>query len=76
MKTKTELKRIAQSALKSEYGFQPALNNITLLEASNNGTYILFEVSGNTYRFDSHTMGNGFPFPDSVWCGKGTIQKQ
>ena len=76
MRTKTELKKIARTALKNEYGFQPPLTNITLIEANGNGTYILFRVNSIEYRFDSYTMGEGFPFPDSVWCGKGTINKK
>lgn len=50
MKTKTELKIIAQAALKNEYGFQPALKEVTLLEANSGGGYILFEVNGHEYR--------------------------
>lgn len=49
-KTKTELKKIAQAALKREYGFQPTLKEVTLLEADGDGTYILFEINGHEYR--------------------------
>lgn len=45
-KTKTELKKIAQLALDSEYGFAPELEEITLLEACSDGTKIYFEVKG------------------------------
>ena len=38
------LKRTAQAALKSEYGFQPSLDSITLLEGSDDRTYIRFKV--------------------------------
>lgn len=50
MKTNKELKKLAQAALKNEYGFQPILKEITLLEANGDGTYILFEVDGHEYR--------------------------
>ena len=42
MKTKRELKQIVQTALKAEYGFKPTLKEITLLEATGDGTRILF----------------------------------
>lgn len=75
-KTKNELKHIAQAALKSEYGFEPSMKDIVLLEAYGDGTYILFEVGGHEYSFNSRLMGSGYPFPESVWTGKGTIEKR
>ena len=69
--TKAQLKRIACEALYSEYGFAPATNKIVLLEANGEGTYILFEVNGRPYRFDSITLTDG-----SVYCGKNTITKE
>ena len=68
--TKANLKKIAQAALNSEYGFAPAISNITLLEASGDGTYILFSVKEKEYRFNSHMFLDG-----SVWAGEGTITK-
>ena len=75
-KTNRELKRIAQTALESEYGFAPKLKDIVLLEADGIGEYILFEIKGNEYKFNSHMMGEGHPFPYSLWCGKGTITRK
>lgn len=73
--SKTELKKVAKSALKSEYGFTVAkLSDIVLLEACGDGTYILFEVNGNKYRFNSHLdVDRDYNF--TVWTGKGTIEK-
>lgn len=72
--TNTELKRTAQGALKSEYGFAPALKDITLLEADRDGTYILFRVgSSKEYRFSSYISHIGGM--ETIWIGKGTIEK-
>lgn len=68
---KMELKRTAQVALESEYGFKPALDRITLLEGSDDRTYILFRVGSHEYSFDSYKWPDG-----SVWVGKGTIEKK
>ena len=67
---KEMIKKTAQAALESEYGFKPALANIVLLEASDDRTYILFKVRQHTYRFDSYAWDDG-----SVWVGSGTIEK-
>lgn len=72
-KTKAELRRISQTALKAEYGFAPAQDRIVLLEADRSGTYILFSVRGEEYRFESHIDRVGGM--ESIWCGKGTITK-
>ena len=72
-RTKAELKSTAQAALKSEYGFAPSLERITLLEASGNGTYILFRVGIHEYRFESDICHIGDI--ESIWVGKGTITK-
>lgn len=47
------LKKIAQGRLEREYGFGPALKNITLLEASGDGQYILCEIKfgGTTHEY-------------------------
>lgn len=68
--TNTLLKKTAQSALKSEYGFFPKLGDITLLEAHGDRTYILFSVFGHQYSFRSYDMGHG------VWVGSGTVTKE
>lgn len=69
--TKTELRMVARRALESEYGFCPALKDITLLEARDDRTYILFNVNGHEYSFRSHLVWDG-----AVWCGSGTIEKK
>lgn len=53
---KNELKKIAQIALKKQYGFQPALKNIVVLEATGDGSYIL-EINKHEYRFDAYNGG-------------------
>lgn len=68
--TKQELKRIAQEALDSEYGFKPALDRVTLLESNDDGTYIAFTVRGRYYAFRSYRSYAG-----GVWCGAGTVEK-
>ena len=67
---KEQLKKTAQVALESEYGFKPALDKIVLLEGSDDRTYILFRVGSHEYRFNSYKWADG-----SVWCGSGTIEK-
>lgn len=69
--TKAELRKIAQTALESEYGFAPSISKITLLEANRDGSYILFEVKGKEYCFDSRLLRDG-----TIWVGKGTIEKR
>jgi hypothetical protein len=54
--TKRELKAIAREALIRENGYAPTYKEITLLEASGNGQYILFSVGGCEYSWDSITM--------------------
>lgn len=75
-KTNNELKKIVQTALKSKYGYAPSLKDIILLEATGTGEYILFEINGQEYSFNSYMMGEGHSFPYSIWCGKGTITKK
>lgn len=67
--TDEDFKLIAQMALQSEYGFAPALSDITLLEASGDGTYILFRVKDHEYRFNSHLHNGG------VVIVSGTVEK-
>lgn len=71
-----ELKEVAQHALKSEYGFSPAKKDIVLLEASGDGTRILFSVRGNEYIFESVHRYCSDGFDLGVWTGKGTIEKR
>lgn len=66
----TEMKKIAQAALRSEYGFKPPLDDIRLMESNDTGTYIAFTVKGRYYAFRSRRIFDG-----SVWCGSGTIEK-
>ena len=75
-KTNSQLKTIVQRALENEYGFAPKLKDIVLLEANGTGEYMLFEVNGKEYNFNSYMMGEVHPFPYSVWCGKGTITRK
>lgn len=70
MTTNREFKLTAQAALKSEYGFKPALDKIVLLESCDDRTYIRFKVEGHEYSFNSYTFADG-----SVWVGSGTIEK-
>lgn len=68
--TKMNMKKTAQAALKSEYGFQPSLEKIILLEGCDDRTYIRFRVGIHEYTFNSYTFADG-----SVWVGHGTIEK-
>lgn len=72
-KTNRELKHIAVTALQSEYGFSPKPSDIILLEASGDGTYILFRVAEHEYRFDSYI--SHCVDMETIWCGHGTITK-
>lgn len=76
--TNQELRHIAKQALDCEYGFSPKLSDIKLLEADDTGLYILFSVKGNEYRFDSRyfPIGHGADKINTVWTGKGTIEKR
>lgn len=68
--TNTLLKKTAQSALQSNYGFSPKLSDITLLDAYGDMTYILFSIFGHQYSFKSYETGHG------VWVGSGTVTKE
>ena len=67
---KTNLKKTAQAALDSQYGFRPALDAIVLLEGSDDRTYIRFRVRQHEYSFRSYKFDDG-----SVWVGSGTIEQ-
>lgn len=69
-KTIKELKQIAQRGLQLRYGFAPTITKIKLLEACNDGTYILFKVLNVEYRFDSHLMDDG-----SVWVDEHRVSR-
>lgn len=70
----TELKKIAKAALRNEYGFAPASTNITLLEASSDGTLIRFKVDDKEYLFESYQIVIDGK-PATIWIGEGTITK-
>lgn len=74
MKTNVELKRIASEALKNEYGFAPAQKDIVLLECNRDGTYIMFEVRGKQYQFNSYIMTVA-GCEGTIWAGNGTISR-
>ena len=73
MKSNRQLKQIAVEALKSEFGFAPKQNDIVLLEADGDGTFILFRVGTKQYRFESYILRVGGMA--TVWCGSGTIER-
>ena len=54
--TKIELKRIARKVLIKENGYAPSYREITLLEASGEGQYMLFQVGNFEYSWDSFTL--------------------
>jgi len=66
----TWIKKTAQAALESEYGFKPGLEKIRLLEASDDRTYIRFKIYEHEYTFSSYKFMDG-----SVWVGPGHIEK-
>ena len=77
--TKTEIKRTAQAAIRSFTGIEPKLSQITLLECSDDRTYILFRVTDVEYRFTSYVFR---PFTDEngkrvepIWVGDGTVER-
>lgn len=77
--TKTEIKRTAQVAISNFTGMEPKLSDITLLESSDDRTYILFRVRDIEYRFTSYvfdtwTNDKGEQI-QSIWAGDGTIER-
>ena len=72
--TKRDLKEIVVAALDSEYGFAPCRNQVTLLEASGDGTKILFSVRGRQYRFSSYRMTSP-GLQGTIWVGSGTVER-
>lgn len=77
-RTPSELKEIVVTALKDEYGFVPKKSDITLLESSGDGTYILFRVRNIEYSFDSYHIDSWTTLSEykPVWCGEGTITRK
>lgn len=76
--TKTEIKKTAQAAVRSYTGTEPKLSTITLLEASDDRTYILFRVCDIEYRFDSYICDrytDSTGYHECVWVGDGTIER-
>lgn len=70
-RTKTQLKKQAQTTLNAKFGFTPKLSQIVLLEAYGDGTYILFEIAGKEkieYRI------NTYKIYDSIWCGADVLE--
>ena len=72
-RSKQNIKQIVQCALKSEFGFAPALSAITLHKSLPDGTHALFVVNDKKYRFDSYSITVGGL--ESVWVGAGTIRR-
>jgi hypothetical protein len=78
-KSKRELKEIVQGAMLYDFGFAPALRDICLLEASGDGTHILFRLHNIEYTFDSFIW---HPFKNDkgemlypVWVGNDTCRR-
>lgn len=73
LRSNQEIKRIVQCALRSEFGFAPALSAITIYKSLPDGTHVLFVVNDKKYRFDSYVSSvGGF---DTVYVGAGTIRR-
>lgn len=51
------MKHIAFRALVARYGFGPKLDHITLLEASDEGHYIMIDVAGHQYQIVKDAAG-------------------
>jgi len=74
-----EIKKTARAAVTAYCGAEPKLYSITLLEASDDRTYILFRVYDIEYRFTSYicdrfTDANGEEV-ECVWVGDGTLER-
>lgn len=68
--SKEALRRAIQVALDVEYGFHPPIKAIKLEAYNDDGTYAIFTVNDNKYRFKSeYTKDN------KLYVGKGTIKK-
>ena len=73
LRSKQNIKKIVQCALKSEFGFAPPLSSIEIYKHTPDGTHVLFVVNDKKYRFDSYASNvGGF---DTVYVGAGTIRR-
>lgn len=73
LRSKQNIKKIVQCALKSEFGFVPPLSSIEIYKHTPDGTHVLFVVNDKKYRFDSYVVNvGGF---DTVYVGAGTIRR-
>jgi hypothetical protein len=76
MKMNQEFNRICketmQVALRSKYGFKPALKEIILLEANDDRTHILAQVGDREYKFSSYVCDSK---TGSVWVDDCTIEQ-
>lgn len=72
-RTKQNIRGIVQCALKSEFGFAPAMSNITVHDSSMDGTYVVFSVNDKKYIFDSYEVDAGGM--KTVYVGPGTISR-
>ena len=58
--TKQEMRRKAQSIMRKEFGFAPTQKQIVLLEATGDGSSILWGVGNKEYSWsDAHVDRNG-----------------
>lgn len=73
LRSSQDIKHIVQCALKSEFGFAPALSAITLYRSLPDGSHVLFVVNDKKYRFDSYTITVGGV--ETVYVGAGTIRR-
>ena len=76
--TNTEIKRTAQAAVRAYTGVEPKLSQITLLEASDDRTYILFRVCDIEYRFNSYICdrySDKYGDHECIWVGDGTVER-
>lgn len=73
LRSNQDIKRILQCALKSEFGFAPALSTITIYKSLPDGTHVLFVVNDKRYRFDSYVINVGGL--ETVYVGAGTIRR-
>lgn len=76
--TKTDIKKTAQAAIRAFTGMEPKLSQITLLEASDDRTYILFRVSDIEYSFNSYICDHftdKYGEHECVWVGDGTVER-
>lgn len=73
LRSKQNIKKIVQCALKSEFGFAPALSEIGLYRSLPDGTHALFVVNDKKYRFDSYAINAAGL--ETVYVGSGTIRR-